>query len=149
AHRLPRNPKATLRRSSLVLRPLPGGKVQRLYGRDLPLRDDPDLESTVGVQLRDSDGLGILSQEDSDEDLQYSALKPDPNELASEPVGVALIHRTHLGRGWRLPGINPFGVRASGSGAAWRVRSPLPTRRRSRPPGTARRSALFKTARGS
>jgi len=50
--------------------------------------DGPDPEPIVRVQLRDSDGIGILSQENSDEDLQESALKPDPNELAREPLGV-------------------------------------------------------------
>src|SRR2546427_6272417 len=43
---------------------------------------------------------GILCQENPDEDLQDSALKPDPNELAREPVGVALIHRIRSWNGW-------------------------------------------------
>src|SRR2546428_623499 len=97
---------ATLRRFGLVPRPLPGGQIQRLYRSDFRLRDDPDPEPIVRVQLRDSDGLGILSKENPDDDLQDSALKPDPNELAREPLGVDLIHPTHLRSGRRLKGIN-------------------------------------------
>src|SRR6266705_5081391 len=107
--------RTTSRRSDLVLGPIPGGQVQRLYGCDLCLRDGLDVEPTVRVQLRDSDGLGILSQENSDEDLQDSALKLDPNELAREPLSIALIHRTQLRNGWRSPGINPLTLNASGS----------------------------------
>jgi len=55
------------------------------------------MEPIIGVQLRDSDGLGILSQENPDEDLQDSALKPDPNELAGELAHVALIYRIRPG----------------------------------------------------
>ena len=102
-----------MRHSGLVLRPVPGGQVQRLYSRDLCLRDDLDVEPIVRVQLRDSDGLGVLSQENSDVDLRDAALKPDPNELASELVGVALMHRTHLRRGWSSTGINPLGLNPS------------------------------------
>src|SRR5207245_4545826 len=101
-----RPPIATLRRFGLVLGPIPGDQVHRLYRHDLCLRDDPDPEPIVRVQLRDSDGLGILSQENPDDDLQDSALKPDPNELAREPLGVDLIHPTHLRSGRRLKGIN-------------------------------------------
>jgi len=39
-------------------------------------------------------------KKNSDKDLQDSALEPDPNELARELVGVALMHRTRLRRGW-------------------------------------------------
>src|SRR5881628_3426933 len=50
-------PIATLRRFGLVLRPLAGGQVQRLDRCDLRLRDGPDSEPIVRVQLRDSDGI--------------------------------------------------------------------------------------------